>query len=519
MKRLGGPHDIEMDAIILDLERRQAIVDGRAVALGARAFELFRVLLDREGAVVSKEALIAAAWSGLHVEENNLQVQIAALRRILGKDAIITVAGRGYQLPRGAARLAAGRALPESEWPSVAVLPFVAGASGEPLAGPLVQDLVDALSQAAWTRVVSALATAAIGGPGMDDISAIAKRLGVRYLLEGSIDRAGPDAWRISARLVDGETGVVLWTGRHTHPDAGPLERLTTALAAQVDSQIFAVEMDRCLNRGPASSAWEVVARANASFRRGDLESTWDSVVQAEQGLSKAPASGPAHVTLGVSLAIYHFYFGPRDNALMVSRARHHIDRALELDPRNPFTLANVATGLCFLGEADEGVYWAERVLGLNTVMPSVQAFRAMGIGCALLDRHDLAVDYMDRAIAAAPAGHIVYSTLAWKANALIRAGRWGDAAEALDQSSAARPEFYWPHFAKALLRARDGDWAGAAECLERARARVPELSPDDLAAQWARAFQGNTAASGMISALALIPAAEPLDGIGARGA
>ena len=95
-----------MDAIILDLERRQAVVDGHAVVLGARVFELFRLLLEQEGAVVSKDDLIAAAWGGLHVEENNLQVQIAALRRILGKDSIITVAGRGYQLPRGAARFA-----------------------------------------------------------------------------------------------------------------------------------------------------------------------------------------------------------------------------------------------------------------------------------------------------------------------------------------------------------------------------------------------------------------------------
>ena len=66
-----------MDAIILDLERRQAIVDGRAVVLGARVFELFRALLAQEGAIVSKDDLIAAAWGGVHVEENNLQVQAA----------------------------------------------------------------------------------------------------------------------------------------------------------------------------------------------------------------------------------------------------------------------------------------------------------------------------------------------------------------------------------------------------------------------------------------------------------
>lgn len=509
-KRRGGGHDIEMDAAILDLDRRQAVVDGRTVVLGARVFELFRLLLEQEGAVVSKDDLIAAAWGGLHVEENNLQVQIGALRRILGKHAIITVAGRGYQLTRGTARLVAGVRPPELQWPSVAVLPFVADAAGETLVGPLAQQLVDALSQAAWTRVVSAMATAALGRPAVDDVPAIAKRLGVRYLLEGSIERAGPDASRISARLVEGETGVVLWTGRHTHPDAAPLDRLTTNLAIQVDSQIFAVEMDRCVRRGPATSAWEVVASTNAAYRRANAEGTWEGVAQAEHGLDQAPASGPAHVTLGLALAIYQFYFAQGDSALMVSRARHHIDRALQLDPRNPFTMANAATGLCFAGEPDEGVYWAERVLALNTVMPPVQAFRAMSMGCALLDRHDASVAYADKAIAAVPEAHIVHSTLAWKANSLIRARRWEDARQTLDQAIAVKPDFYWPSFAKALLLAREGDAAGAANCLARACEMVPELSPDDLAMQWARAFHGNAVAAEMISALADMPPTTP---------
>ncbi len=350
---------------------------------------------------------------------------------------------------------------------------------------------------------MSGLATAALGRPGMDDIPAIAERLGVRYLLEGSIDRAGPEASRISARLVDGKTGIVLWTGRHTHPDAAPLDRLTTALAIQVDSQIFAVEMDRCLVRGHAASAWEVVARANAAYRRANAEGTWDAVLQAERGLQDVPGSGPAHITLGASLAIYQFYFPQRDDALLASRARHHIDRALQLDPGNPFTIANAATGLCFIGEPEEGVHWAERVLALNTVMPPVQAFRAMGIGCALLDRHEEAVTYADKAIAASPAGHIVYSTLAWKANALLRAGRWGEAEATLDETIGIKPEFYWPSFAKALLLARKGDTASAAEYLGRACERAPELSLHDLALQWARAFQGNRVAAELISALA----------------
>jgi DNA-binding winged helix-turn-helix (wHTH) protein len=76
---------------------------GRApVALGRRAIALLRSLVERPGALVSKDALIEAAWSGRAVEESNLPVQIAALRRVLGESPggdrwIETMPGRGYR--------------------------------------------------------------------------------------------------------------------------------------------------------------------------------------------------------------------------------------------------------------------------------------------------------------------------------------------------------------------------------------------------------------------------------------
>lgn len=80
--------------------QRQLLKDGKAVVLGARAFDILLVLVGRPGAVVTKAELIAAAWPGVTVEENNLQVQIGALRKALGADAITTVPGRGYQFTR-----------------------------------------------------------------------------------------------------------------------------------------------------------------------------------------------------------------------------------------------------------------------------------------------------------------------------------------------------------------------------------------------------------------------------------
>lgn len=77
--------------------QRRLWVDGAAVRLGSRAFDLLWTLIERRGRVVPKAELTALVWPGMVVEDNNLTVQMAALRKVLGADAIATVAGRGYQ--------------------------------------------------------------------------------------------------------------------------------------------------------------------------------------------------------------------------------------------------------------------------------------------------------------------------------------------------------------------------------------------------------------------------------------
>jgi TolB-like protein/DNA-binding winged helix-turn-helix (wHTH) protein/Flp pilus assembly protein TadD len=79
------------------LSGRQLLVGGQPVHIGARAFDVLSLLMKHQERVVTKEELLEAAWPGLVVEENNLHVQINTLRKVLGRDAITTVPGQGYQ--------------------------------------------------------------------------------------------------------------------------------------------------------------------------------------------------------------------------------------------------------------------------------------------------------------------------------------------------------------------------------------------------------------------------------------
>ncbi|WP_128002307.1 ATP-binding protein [Piscinibacter defluvii] len=78
-------------------DRRLLLVEGEAVALGTRAFDLLVALVERRERVATKGELLEAVWPGLVVEENNLQVQVNALRKLLGPQSIATLAGRGYR--------------------------------------------------------------------------------------------------------------------------------------------------------------------------------------------------------------------------------------------------------------------------------------------------------------------------------------------------------------------------------------------------------------------------------------
>ena len=103
-------------------EERVLLVNDVPVQIGSRAFELLLALVARRGTMVTKGELLDAAWPGLVVEENNVSVQITALRKVLGARTIVTVAGRGYQL--------SAQPLPEKEppaAPAVSALPELLG--------------------------------------------------------------------------------------------------------------------------------------------------------------------------------------------------------------------------------------------------------------------------------------------------------------------------------------------------------------------------------------------------------
>lgn len=205
--------------------QRELLVDGKPALLGTRAFDILLALIERRERVVTKDELLDLGWPGLVVEENNLQVQVSALRKILGTSAIATVARRGYRFTLQTASEDSSpptRSLETSpvaelaDRPSIAVLPFVNTSddiANEYFADGLADELLNVLSKIRGLRVASRTSAFSFKGAKVD-IPTMAQKLNVATILEGSVRKAG-NRVRISAQLIHVATDSHLWSATY----------------------------------------------------------------------------------------------------------------------------------------------------------------------------------------------------------------------------------------------------------------------------------------------------------------
>jgi TolB-like protein len=238
-----------MAQIDISAATREVRIDGTAVALGARAYDVLAYLDAHSDRVVSKAELLEQVWGGLAVEEGNLTVQISTLRKALGPKAIATVPGMGYKLAVEAKPDARpdGPALPDI--PSLAVLPFsnlTAKPDQDYLVDGIVTELIAALTKVPGLFVIAATSSFAYRGRAVQ-LADVGRELGVRYVLEGSVQQAGT-ALRITVQLVEADTGRSIWSERFTGAldDIFDLQdRLTENVAAAIEPTLRAAEAIR----------------------------------------------------------------------------------------------------------------------------------------------------------------------------------------------------------------------------------------------------------------------------------
>ena len=286
-----GGDEIGFGRFRLDLGRRELLRAGSPVRLGNRAMDILAILAAAKGEVVSKDELLSRVWPGMTVEENNLQVQISALRKVLdedngGQSHLVTVPGRGYRLV-GFSDVAPSPALPDK--PSIAVLPFQ-NMSDDPkqdyFADGIVEDIITALCHIRWLFVIARNSSFAYKGRSVD-VKQVARELGVRYVLEGGVRKASRRV-RITAQLVDAATGAHLWAD---HFD-GSLEHIfdlqdqvTASVVGAISPKLEQAEMERAKHKPTESlDAYDYFLRGLASAHRVTRDATDRSAAAVRKG-------------------------------------------------------------------------------------------------------------------------------------------------------------------------------------------------------------------------------------------
>ena len=376
------PRSFTFGPFFLDPERGSLTRESRPVAVGHKGFLLLNALVQQPGTVVTKSQLIQAAWPDLAVEDSNLSVQIAALRKLLGpqsdgSDWITTVSRVGYRFAGAVQELsaatdrvpAAKEPLEPRPRPSIAILPFasLSGPEQEYLADGISEDIIIALTRFRWFRVIGRNSSFAYKGRSIA-ADQIAHELDVRYVLNGSVRRS-PQQIRISVQLSDAASGGNVWAERYD-------VAMTEAFAVQdaiAERIVGAVEPEMLKAESlPGSSrhsgnvtAWELVRQGTWQFH----QIVHHSHLSARELFRKACAIDPylaegpiwlARVSAG--LVAYGWSDNPSQDIMEGLDAAL---KAIRLDDKNPYSHYALAICSAYGNAPEQAVLAGEKAIEL----------------------------------------------------------------------------------------------------------------------------------------------------------
>ena len=371
---------------------------------------------------------------------------------------------------------APGLSLPDK--PSIAVLPFQ-NMSGDPeqeyFADGTVEDIITALSHFRQLFVIARNSSFVYKGRAVD-VKQVSRDLGVRYLLEGSVRKAA-NRIRITAQLIDAQTGVHLWAQRFDGllEDIFDLQdQVTVRVVGEIAPKLEQAEIERS-KRKPTDSldAYDYYLRGREKLNRGTREATDEALSQFYEALQIDPDFASAHAMA----AWCHFW--RKVNGWMGDRVKEIAEgarlarRAVELGQDDAVALTRSGHALGHLAaDLDGGIALIDKALLIN---PNLAAAWFLGGFLRLLNGDpDDATAYFERAMRLSPLDPEMYRMQAGMAMAHLFAGRLNTASSLAETVFRHLPSFLMPVGVMAASHAL----AGRQDEAERAMTRLRELDP-----------------------------------------
>jgi len=289
--------------------------------------------------------------------------------------------------------------------PSIAVLPF-ANMSGDPeqeyFADGISEEIITGLSRLRWLFVIARNSSFTYKGKAVD-IKRVARELGVRYVLEGSV-RKGGNRVRITAQLIDAATGNHIWADRYDGEltDVFALQdEITRKAVAAIEPSLLEAEGVRSQHRAPEDlDAWDMVMRANSQFWRLTKSDSEAAIAMLRRAVQRHPDYAPAHSMLAFALLVSR-QVGWISIEPEVNEPAAFAAHAVELDDRDPW--AHLALGYVAFTRrrTDEAVDEFQHALDLNPNFAAAHGF--LGHALVLDGRSDQAIAHSEQAIRMSP--------------------------------------------------------------------------------------------------------------------
>ena len=370
----------------------------REVDLRPKSFEVLRCLVENVGRLVTKDELIKAVWPNVIVTDESLARCISEVRQAIAdadQKIIKTVPRRGYrfsipvwQHPGDADTATVAATSPTAgintglepqiaDRPSIAVLPFL-NLSGDPqqeyFSDGITEDIITELSRFSELAVIARNSSFQYKGK-TPDVRDVGRQLGVRYVLEGSVRRAG-DRIRISAQLIDAASGAHRWAERYDREVSDVFavqDEVTRAIVTLLAGFLNMAEAERALLKPPAAwEAYDYYQRGTRTFWLGVTERAVASVYEARRLLEKSLSIDPNYARAHAMLArtYVHTYLEPRDGDYLIpaalDRAREFARKAVQLDGGLPEAHAQFGWVLLFQRQHEAAIVEYERAMSLN---------------------------------------------------------------------------------------------------------------------------------------------------------
>jgi TolB-like protein/class 3 adenylate cyclase/Tfp pilus assembly protein PilF len=362
--------------------------------------------------------------------------------------------------------------------PSIAVLPFQ-NMSGDPeqeyFADGMVEDIITNLSRIKWLFVIARNSSFTYKGRGVD-VKQVGRELGVRYVLEGSVRKAGTRV-RITGQLIEASTGAHLWADRFD----GALEdvfelqdHVTSSVVAAIAPKVEQAEIERS-KRKPTNNfdAYDYYLRGVENVHFQTRESTSEALRLFHKAIELDRGFASAYAMAAFCYSQRKAFGWVTNRSQDIAEATPLARRAMELTRDDALAISRAGMVLAYVVEDfDSGALLLERARTLNPNLSAV--WHASGWLKVWIGEPDTAIEYLERFVRISPLDPLLHSVRSAIAFAHVFAGRFTEAVSYAEKALADNPNTHQALRATALSCA----WAGRTEQAQKAIGRLLEIDP-----------------------------------------